>query len=552
MQITPYNIQKAIRYLKHYGFREFLIRLREKQEPENISYQEYYQAHKLTKREWTKQRRESDKWAYRPLISFVLICKDGKEKQLAAAEAVLTEQSYTNWELCSKVLTVRDISVCNIRKVIEEAGGEYIAFIEAGDMPEASACYELAEAVRNQGETVQSGVHWEKADTPDIIYTDEDNYVTAQFKPDYSPALLEEYCYIRHLFAVRKEFAAAIEMQQCSSPDAFILHCACKTNRIIHIPKVLYHVSPDADSEDEKHTQAVSEYKKPPVSEADFRPLISIIIPNKDEKESLKTCLMSVERSSYPNYEVIIVENNSKDSAVFDYYKKIQRENDKVRVIRWESEGSFNYSAINNCGAAEAKGEYLVFLNNDIEIITADWMEVLLAQCRKEHVAAAGAKLYYPDDTVQHAGIIIGIGGHARGVAANMCVGLSRKDSGYMKRASVRQNMSAVTAACMMMKRSVFEEVGGFTEQLRVAFNDVDLCLKARKAGYLIVYEPYAEAYHYESKSRGMEDTKEKLRRFQSEIEYMRTEWNDILRDGDPYYNPNLTRYRTDYSLRAR
>lgn len=197
-------------------------------------------------------------------------------------------------------------------------------------------------------------------------------------------------------------------------------------------------------------------------------------------------------------------------------------------------------------GAAVVSG---IFAQDDIEIITKNYMERMLTLCGKENTGAVGAKLYYPDDTIQHAGIVIGIGGHARGIAANMCVGQVRSDSGYMYRASLRQNLSAATAAFLMVPAKVFREVDGFCEALSVAFNDVDLCLKIRKKGYLIIYEPSVEAYHYESKSRGQEDTEEKVRRFQEEIEYMRTRWIDILKQGDPYYHPGLTRYRTDYSL---
>ena len=191
-----------------------------------------------------------------------------------------------------------------------------------------------------------------------------------------------------------------------------------------------------------------------------------------------------------------------------------------------------------------------MLLNNDIEIISRNWIEEMLSVCTRKDAGIVGAKLYYPDDTIQHAGIVAAIGGHARGVASNMLVGLDRYgDGGYMHKASVMQDYSAVTAACMMIKTSVYDRIGGFEERLTVAFNDVDLCLKARKAGYLVVYDPYVEAYHYESKSRGQEDSEEKVRRFQDEIEYMRSKWNDIMRYGDPYYNPNLSRIKNDYSL---
>ena len=214
-------------------------------------------------------------------------------------------------------------------------------------------------------------------------------------------------------------------------------------------------------------------------------------------------------------------------------------------MIEWKDE--FNYSAINNFGVRHAKGEYLLFLNNDIEVINSDWLGEMLSNCQREEVGAVGAKLYYPDNTDQHAGVIVGIGG----VAGSVFVGLKRGYTGYMHRASIQQNLSAVTAACMMVKKSVFEEVGGFEEELKVAFNDIDFCLKIREKGHLIVYDPYVELYHYESKTRGAEDTTEKIRRFQSEIEYMRSHWSSILKNGDPAYNPNLSLKKWDYSLRV-
>ena len=273
-------------------------------------------------------------------------------------------------------------------------------------------------------------------------------------------------------------------------------------------------------------------------------PLVSILIPNKDQKDTLDQCLKSIEaRTDYENYEIIIIENNSTEQETFEYYKQIK--NPKIRVIEWKDE--FNYSAINNFGVRHAKGEYLLFLNNDIEVINSDWLGEMLSNCQREEVGAVGAKLYYPDNTVQHAGVIVGIGG----VAGSVFVGLKRGYTGYMHRASIQQNLSAVTAACMMVKKSVFEEVGGFEEELKVAFNDIDFCLKIREQGHLIVYDPYVELYHYESKTRGAEDTTEKIRRFQSEIEYMRSHWSSILKNGDPAYNPNLSLKKWDYSLRV-
>ena len=259
-------------------------------------------------------------------------------------------------------------------------------------------------------------------------------------------------------------------------------------------------------------------------------PLVSVLIPNKDQKESLKKCLESVfEKTTYQNYEIIIIENNSIEQETFQYYRELEKRSN-VKVVTWKE--GFNYSSINNFGEQEAAGDYLLFLNNDVEVINPCWMEEMLGNCQRPEVGIVGAKLYYPDDTIQHAGTIIGIGG----IAGHAFLNMPRSRTGYLHKASIQMDLSAVTAACMMMKRSVFEQIGGFEEKLTVAFNDVDLCLRTVQAGYLVVYNPKVELYHYESKSRGSEDNEEKVRRFQSEIEFMRTRWITILKEGDPNY----------------
>lgn len=273
-------------------------------------------------------------------------------------------------------------------------------------------------------------------------------------------------------------------------------------------------------------------------------PLISIIIPNKDEKESLKACLESIwEKSTYKNYEILIVENNSQTSEIFQYYEEL-KEQKKARILYWKQ--GFNYAAINNFAVKEAKGQYYLFLNNDITVIASNWMEEMLGNCQREEVGAVGAKLYYPDNTIQHAGCVVGLGG----IAGHLFINMPRNRTGYLHKASIQQDLSAVTAACIMVKKEAFEKAGGFTEELAVAFNDVDLCLKIRKNGYLIVYNPAVEMYHMESKTRGAEDSKEKVRRFQKEIEYMRCHWIEILKNGDPCYNKNLSLTKWNYSLR--
>ena len=256
------------------------------------------------------------------------------------------------------------------------------------------------------------------------------------------------------------------------------------------------------------------------------------------------------------------MENNScKDT--FSFYRRIAPGEEKVhgvqtfqgklshnmdiKVVVWENE--FNYSKLNNFGVQFATGKYYIFLNNDVEMIGTDWILRLSGDCHRNKVGVTGVKLYYPDDTVQHAGIVIGIGGSKRGIAANMFQGLPREEHGYQNRASLQADYSAVTAACMMVKKDVFDAVDGFTEKLQVAFNDVDFCLKVRKKGYLVMYDPKIEGYHYESKSRGAEDTPEKVRRFQGEIDTFRVLWKDILKDGDPYYNRNFSLVSNQYLL---
>lgn len=271
--------------------------------------------------------------------------------------------------------------------------------------------------------------------------------------------------------------------------------------------------------------------------------MVSILIPNKDEKDTLEACIRSIrEKTTYKNYEIIIIENNSKEEEIFSYYNELAK--DGVRILHWEKE--FNYSAINNFGAAHAKGEFLLFLNNDVTVITPEWLEELVGVCQRREVGAAGVKLLYPDNTIQHAGCVIGLGG----IVGHLFVDMPANRTGYLHKASLLQDMSAVTAACMMMKKQVFEKVGGFTEKLAVAFNDVDLCLKTNQAGYLVVYDPYVQLYHMESKTRGAEDSKEKVKRFQTEIEYMRCHWINLLKNGDPYYNKNLSLTKWNYSLR--
>ena len=281
----------------------------------------------------------------------------------------------------------------------------------------------------------------------------------------------------------------------------------------------------------------------------DASPLISVLIPNKDHIEDLETCIGSIaKRSTYRHIEFIIIENNSEKEETFSYYKKLTEkgsiEGMPVRVVYWERE--FNYSAINNFGASHAKGDYLLLLNNDVELREPSSIAEMLSYIVRDGIGIVGARLCYPDDTIQHGGVIVGLGG----IAGAAFVGQHEKENTYMHRMMCLQDLSAVTAACLLTKREVFEDCGGLYEGLAVAFNDIDYCMKVRRLGYRCVYDPYAVFYHYESKSRGLEDSPEKIERFNGEIAVFASRWGGILSEGDPYYNPNLTLRKANFALR--
>ena len=276
-------------------------------------------------------------------------------------------------------------------------------------------------------------------------------------------------------------------------------------------------------------------------------PKVSIIIPNKDHLEDLMRCLSSIlERSTYDNYEIIVVENNSVSEEIFIYYKQIQ-ENHAIRVIHYE--GDFNYSRINNFGVSQAKGEYVLLLNNDTSVITPDWIEEMLMYAQRKDVGAVGAKLYYEDRTIQHAGVVLGLGAHR--TAGHSHYRVDHQNLGYMGRLCYAQNVSAVTGACLLVSKELFEKAGGLDESFAVSLNDVDFCIKLREMGYLNVFTPFAELYHYESVSRGLDDQGEKAKRYNEESARFRNKWKAVLEKGDPYYNPNFSLDRSDFSLKV-
>ena len=560
-----------------------------------MPYGPWFESHKPTEKELEAQRKKQ--WKKQPLISVVVPAYKTPEKFLREMIKSLEAQTYTNWELCIANASPEDTAMAevlreytgkdarvkvedlkenlgiaeNTNAAMEMAVGEFTGLLDHDDLLAPQALYRIVEALNQSSEE------------PDVFYSDEDKVTTdlsehfqPHFKPDFNIDLLRSNNYITHFFVVRTNLIRQVggfrrEYDGAQDYD-FIFRCTEAAKHICHIPEVLYHwrthQASTADNPASKlyafdagkraieahlkrqgvegtvsHTKDLGFYQvEYPVQ---GNPLVSILIPNKDQKDTLKQCLDSVfSKTAYANYEVIIIENNSQEKETWEYYEEL-KQRDNVKIVTWES--GFNYSAINNSGEKSSSGEYLLFLNNDVEVINPHWMEELLGNCQRKEVGIVGAKLYYPDDTIQHAGTIIGIGG----IAGHAFLNMPRSRSGYLHKASLQMDLSAVTAACMMMKRSVFESLGGFEEKLAVAFNDVDLCLRCVKAGYLVVYNPKVELYHYESKSRGSEDSEEKVRRFQQEIEFMRTRWIDLLKQGDPYYNKNLTLSKWNYSLRA-
>lgn len=593
-KLKPYTVKKGLRYLKHYGLKGFLARLAERMEPEEVPYGPWYEAHRAS--EETLARQKKKKWKNPATISIAVPAYRTPEKFLREMIESLLAQSYPYWELCLVNASPEDSVMRGVldeyagrdqrirfRELPENLGiaentnaafamaeGEYVGLLDHDDLLAPDALYEVACRILEEN--------------ADVVYTDEDKvegdsgeHYQPHLKPDFNLDLLRSNNYICHFLVVKKsliEKAGGFRREFDGAQDYdFVFRCTELAEKISHVPKILYHwrthSASTADNPASKmyayeagkraiegslartgSVGTVTQTKDFGFYHVDYpvqgEPLVSIVIPNKDHRETLENCIRSIkERSTYKNYEILIAENNSEHKETFEYYRRLEQEKG-VRILNWEK--PFNYSAINNFAVGEAKGEYLLLLNNDTRVITPGWIEGMLGNCQRPEVGIVGAKLYYPDDTVQHAGIIIGIGG----IAGHAFLNLQRNRSGYLHKASLQMDYSAVTAACMMVKREVYEKLGGFEEELAVAFNDVDFCLRAGQAGYLVVYNPRVELYHDESKSRGTEDSPEKIRRFQQEIEFMRTRWMDLLKRGDPCYNKNLTLSKWNYSLRAK
>jgi GT2 family glycosyltransferase len=532
----------------------------------------------------------------RPLISVLTPVHQTSERWLHRTIDSLRQQLYPNWELCLAVeastaaplhrvmeeYATRDVRV---RIVVSRSGsrwseasnaaldlvrGEFVALLDPGDELASHALYLVAEELNARPDA-------------DIVYSDEDrvdeagNRLHPFFKPDWSPDLLTSQNYLSRLAAYRTALVRRVggfrEEMEASADYDLCLRCVAGTSpdRIVHSPHVLYHrrtiegssrgVLGAKNGMQEAGRRALQDFVlrheplasvEPGLQPGTYRirrplpakpPLVTLIIPTRDGCALLRQCLDSIRRkTSYPNYEILIVDNQSREPETLRYFDELGRSG-QAAILPYDH--PFNYSAINNFAVSHARGELIALLNNDIEVIEPDWLSEMVAQALRPEVGAVGAKLYYPDGSLQHAGVIVGLGG----VADHSHRYLPRGEPGYFGRAQVVHNLSAVTAACLVVRRDLYLHVGGLdAEHLAVAFNDVDFCLRLRDAGYVNVWTPYAELIHHESVSRGAEDTPEKQAREAGEIGFMQRRWGTRL-SRDPYYSANLTLHSENFDL---
>lgn len=544
-----------------------------------------------------------------------------REFQIEMLDSVMN-QTYENWELCladgsdeehayigelcreyaarangrivyKKLEKNLGISG-NTNACLELATGEYIGLFDQDDILHPSVLYEYVKAINEQG--------------ADYIYCDEitfksgdiNHMLTMHFKPDYAPDNLRANNYICHFSVFAAKLLDGGELFRTkfdgSQDHDMILRLTDNADKIVHVARPMYYWRSHAESVASgigakpyaiaaakgavaehlsKHGFENFRITSTRAFETIFRisyeikgtPKISIVIANKDHVEDLRRCVNSIRaKSTYDNYEIVIVENNSETPEIWDYYgellgldsgqavreaiqgaeRDIQEADGNTTLVIYK--GGFNYSAVNNLGARHASGDYILLLNNDTEVITVNWMEELLMYAQREGVGAVGAKLYYADYTIQHAGVVIGLGAHR--TAGHTHYKQAGQNLGYMGRLCYAQNVSAVTGACLMVRKNLYEEVGGLEEEFAVALNDVDFCLKLREKGLLNVFTPFAELYHYESASRGSDLTDERAERYNRESERFREKWKKMLEAGDPYYNPNFSLDRSDFSLK--
>lgn len=567
--------------------------------PGAVAYEEWIdqvETANLPSQEYLRQRLAE--MPLQPLISVVMPVYNAPEIHFRACIDSVLAQSYPHWELCiaddaspkehiKRVLKEYEQKDARVRVVyraqnghislasnsaLEIAQGKYIALLDHDDALPEHALYFIAEAINANPEA-------------QILYSDEDKIdeqgrrFDPHFKSDWNPDLFFSQNYVSHLGVYQRSILQTIggfrTGVEGSQDQDLLLRCLphVQAANIIHIPRVLYHwravdgstalASGEKSYTTDAGIKALQDYFAANSREAvsverglvanTYRvrwpipqpePLVSLLIPTRDRKAITEVAVRSIlEKTTYQNYEIIILDNGSVEPETLEFFAQIQQEDSRVSVLRYDH--PFNYSAINNFGAKHAKGEIIGLVNNDVEVISPEWLTEMVSHCCRQEIGCVGAKLYYGNDTLQHGGVIIGIGG----VGGHSHKHFPRKWPGYFSRLLLVQSLSAVTAACLLIRRQIYNEVGGLDEvNLKVAFNDVDFCLKVRKAGYRNLWSPYVELYHHESISRGNEDTPEKIERFRKEVEFMKEKWGEALKY-DPYYSQNLTKDREDFSL---
>lgn len=557
-------------------------------------------------------------------ISILLPLWNNERKYQTAVLDSVMDQTYQNWELCLadgsdeahsyigeicreyaarsqgrivyKHLEKNGGIAGNTNECLRMATGEYIGLLDQDDLLHPSVLYEYVKAINEQN--------------ADYLYCDETTFkgddinhmLTMHFKPDYAPDNLRANNYICHFSVFSRELLDGEELFRTkfdgSQDHDMILRLTDNAKKIVHVPRLMYYwrshsgsVAAGIEAKPyavEAAKGAVAEHlrkhgyehfkiESTRAFETIFRiryqiigtPKISIVIANKDHVDDLRRCVTSIlEKSTYDNYEIIIVENNSETGEIREYYSQLlgygydgrdgtlpdretrasglRSRDGKIVIVTYR--GEFNYSAVNNLGVEQASGEYVLLLNNDTEVITVNWMEELLMYAQRADVGAVGAKLYYGDKTIQHAGVVIGLGAHR--TAGHTHYKQHRQNLGYMGRLCYAQDVTAVTGACLLVKKELYLTAGGLDEGFAVSLNDVDFCLKLRRMGLLNVFTPFAELFHYESASRGLDDTGERAERYNRESARFREKWKKELEAGDPYYNPNFSLDRSDYSLK--
>jgi len=567
---------------------KFVVKLKEfirNMYQRKVTYKSWFKLTKASKEELIKQKEY--KWAEdAPLFSIVVPLYRTPKGYLKELIESIGAQTYVKWELCLAdgspdnklemfVKSYQDERIKyryigenlgisgNTNKAVEMATGDFIVLCDHDDLITPDALFEFAKEIVADSEV-------------DSIYSDEDkideksyDVFDPSFKPDFNIDMLRSQNYICHLYGVRRELVEKYGMFNSEYDGAqdydFILRMSEHSRKIAHVAKILYHwrthqgstalnpeskmyaydagaraigahyarVLPEIQIERIENGYTLGMYHT--VFKFNEYPLISVIIPNKDHTDDLDKAIRSmIEKGTWPNLEFIVVENNSTEEKTWEYYKKIEKEYSQVKVVYYD--GIFNYAKINNFGVRHARGEYYLFMNNDVELIEPDSLKEMMGYGQRNDVGAVGCRLLYEDNTLQHAGVIVGEIGVAEHIFKKQIEGMT-----YHARAMLTQDMSAVTAAVMLVKKEVFEKVEGFDERFSVAFNDIDICMKIREDKKLIVYAPYACFHHYESKSRGAEDTPEKIERFNREIGLFNLKWEKNILDGDPYYNQNLS-----------